>query len=255
MVPRDDEAESSENVTNSETDNGSKSSDPQGPQSGICVNAIEMSSDARSSNETQGESGNVLVNGETKHSGDEESVDDDNLGKAKTNKKRHERPADLKLHDAVAHTDGHMNGECNGQGEDSNQTNKHNSAAGDSTKDQDSGYGTLESGRGDCSNEHSGSDVTDSPSRPKLKKQASLLTPPVDATGAHPLLDADVAKEEDDTQMYDLYGVVVSTCTTRFLCSSVECNLNYDAQAPRYRPIWFRAQTLSLAITGGFRIC
>ena len=114
-----------------------------------------------------------------------------------------------------------MNGDCNGSADESrHRTDRHgDSVACEGTKDQDSGYGTLESGRGDCSNEHSGSDVGESPSRPKLKKQTSLLTPPVDATAAHPLLDATVARDEDDSQMYDLYVVVVSNALCAPMCN------------------------------------
>lgn len=231
VVPKGDTEPKIIDVTNdapAETED-LKDSGVLGPQAGISINAIEMSSEGAGQGRVDsGRGSSVVVNGDTDHSDTEDPAKSEDPaqpgdpapskdpapsedGAVEKSKDRRERPAALRL-DTSGGALPLMNGDCksdivngHGEAEEGDEGGEEGGA-----KDQDSGYGTLESGQGDGSHSQSGSN---SPSKPKLKKQASLLTPPVDATGSHPLLHPQTKPEEDvdDGQMYDLYGVVVST--------------------------------------------
>ncbi|XP_030848149.1 ubiquitin carboxyl-terminal hydrolase 32 isoform X3 [Strongylocentrotus purpuratus] len=219
VVPKGDTEPRIIDVTNdapAETED-LKDSSVLGPQAGININAIEMSSEGAGQGRVDsGRGSSVVVNGDTDHSDMEDPAQSEDPapsedGAVEKSKDRRERPAALRL-DTSGGALPLMNGDCksdivngHGEGEEEGGDGEEGGA-----KDQDSGYGTLESGQGDGSHSQSGSN---SPSKPKLKKQASLLTPPVDATGSHPLLHPQTKPEEDvdDGQMYDLYGVVSHT--------------------------------------------
>ncbi|XP_063962632.1 ubiquitin carboxyl-terminal hydrolase 32-like [Lytechinus pictus] len=211
VVPREDSEPKIIDVTNdvsAGTEGNPKDSNVLGPQAGISINAIEMSSEGHTHRQTDsGRGSSVVVNGDTDLSDTEDRAQSEDGGMSSC--ERRERPAALRLDtpgsalplvngDCSSDVNGHVKGEEAEEGEEGG------------VKDKDSGYGTLESGQGDGSHTQSGSN---SPSKPKLKKQASLLTPPVDATESHPLLHPQTKpeEEEDDSQMYDLYGVVSHT--------------------------------------------
>ncbi|XP_071486831.1 ubiquitin carboxyl-terminal hydrolase 32-like [Diadema antillarum] len=204
VVPRDrDPSSSSEDVSGEPEKNGDGDS-VLGPSTGVSVNTIEMKSSHQGSEKTTNE--DAEVGGRETSKAEHQSGSD-----AGTNKSRYDRPSALQLNNKSDDDAGQV---VNGLGQArsaSDLPNGHPAERGVEQKDQDSGCSTLEGGQGEGSGDAAGSEGGSSPRKPKLKKQASLLTPPVDATDAHPLLHETYTEDVDDNQMYDLYGVVSHT--------------------------------------------